>query len=111
MLADQLDMAIRIKDAGVGLYVDKRKFTVAKLSHCITEVLSDPKYASPIPHLKSSFRLAGGVARAADLIAHFALYGLDGSPRGDARPFTRPGPLPTKLATARPELVPLPRAS
>lgn len=109
MLADQLDMAIRIKDAGVGLYVDKRNFSVAKLSQCIANVLSDPKYALPIPHLKSSFRLAGGVARAADLIVHFALYGLDGSPRCDARAWT--GAAPTKLAAGRPQLVPLPRAS
>ena len=77
MLADQRDMAIRVEDAGVGLALDKRRLTSDALRQAILTVLHDPKFARNIPPIQSSFALAGGVRRAADLIEHAAAVGVD----------------------------------
>ncbi|PSB01522.1 glycosyltransferase [Merismopedia glauca] len=68
MFADQFDMAMRVKDAGVGLFVDKLAFTVSELRGAIEQVLSNSSFLKPIPALQASFRQAGGVSRAADII-------------------------------------------
>lgn len=68
MLADQFDMAMRVKDAGVGLFVDKLSFSPDELRSAIKQVISDPTFVEAIPAIQESFKQAGGVAYAADLI-------------------------------------------
>jgi UDP:flavonoid glycosyltransferase YjiC (YdhE family) len=68
MFADQFDMAMRVKDAGVGLFVNKLTFTASELRDAIERVLSDSSFLQPIPALQASFRQAGGVSCAADTI-------------------------------------------
>ena len=95
MLADQLDMAVRVQDAGAGVYVDKRKFTVSELATCIERVLTEASFRDALPALQSSFRLAGGVPRAVDLIEHFARFGIGYTVR-DA------GPVPSVAPSCSP---------
>jgi UDP:flavonoid glycosyltransferase YjiC (YdhE family) len=71
-LADQRDMAVRVLDAGVGLQLDKQRFTAAELRDSIRRVLSDPAFERNIPAIRASFARAGGVRRAADLIEQAA---------------------------------------
>ncbi|MEM8777848.1 MAG: glycosyltransferase [Cyanobacteria bacterium P01_G01_bin.49] len=68
MLADQFDMAMRIKDAGVGLVLNKLTFSSSDLRAAIKQVLANSTFLSPIPAIQASFHQAGGVSRAADLI-------------------------------------------
>jgi hypothetical protein len=66
----------RVVDAGVGLMLDKSRFTEAELGAAIRRVLHDGAFRRPIPAIQSSFRLAGGVRRAADVIEHFVAFGV-----------------------------------
>ncbi|MEO1637397.1 MAG: glycosyltransferase [Cyanobacteria bacterium J06631_9] len=68
MLADQLDMAIRVKDAGVGLFVDKLSFSSDDLRSTIEHVMLEPTFMEAIPAIQASFQQAGGISYAADLI-------------------------------------------
>jgi UDP:flavonoid glycosyltransferase YjiC (YdhE family) len=68
MLADQRDMGMRVEDAGVGLSLDKTRFTAAELRRAIARVMQEESFRTAIPAIQESFRRAGGAARAADLI-------------------------------------------
>lgn len=72
MFADQRDMAVRVADAGVGLYFEKSKFTAAQLRDAIVQVVNDPAFRERIPALQQAFAEAGGVRRAADVIEQAA---------------------------------------
>lgn len=76
MMAGQREMAIRVQDAGVGLSVNKSTFTPEELRRAVLRVLQDDSFRRPIPALQSLFKLAGGAGRAADLIEHFAAFGV-----------------------------------
>jgi zeaxanthin glucosyltransferase len=69
MLSDQRDMAVRVADAGVGRWMDKSRFTAAELASAIQRVSGDEAYRRRIAPLQDAFARAGGVERAADLIA------------------------------------------
>jgi UDP:flavonoid glycosyltransferase YjiC (YdhE family) len=75
MFADQRDMAIRVQDAGAGLFLNKTCFTSEDLKSAITKVMNNGSFRKNIPALQSSFKLAGGVKRAADLIEQFVAVG------------------------------------
>jgi UDP:flavonoid glycosyltransferase YjiC (YdhE family) len=75
LLADQHDMALRVVDAGVGVLLEKQRFNSADLRARIHDVLRNDGYRRAIPAVQSSFRLAGGVKRAVDLIEHVATFG------------------------------------
>ncbi|HEY2592537.1 MAG TPA: glycosyltransferase [Chloroflexota bacterium] len=77
MLADQRDMAIRVEDAGAGISLDKQTLSPAMLRQAIATVLHEPRFVRNIAPIRSSFVLAGGVRRAADLIEHAAAVGVD----------------------------------
>ncbi|HXT16178.1 MAG TPA: glycosyltransferase [Gemmatimonadaceae bacterium] len=68
MFADQRDMAIRVADAGVGVWIDKRKLERDALRSSIVRVMDDASFAAAIPKIQAAFARAGGVRRAADLI-------------------------------------------
>jgi MGT family glycosyltransferase len=72
MLGDQRDMGARIEDAGVGLCLDKTRFTAGQLRRAISRVMHEDAFRGAIPAIQASFRLAGGVSRAADLIERYA---------------------------------------
>jgi MGT family glycosyltransferase len=76
LFGDQLDMGLRVQDAGVGLLLGKSRLTPAELRHAIRRILSDDSFGRRIPEIQSSFALAGGVRRAADLIEHLAAVGV-----------------------------------
>jgi UDP:flavonoid glycosyltransferase YjiC (YdhE family) len=65
-------MGLRVQGAGVGLLLDKNTVTAGELQHAIARVAGDDAFRRPIPELQASFRAAGGVARAADLIEQAA---------------------------------------
>jgi UDP:flavonoid glycosyltransferase YjiC (YdhE family) len=72
MLADQRDMAVRVADAGVGLYLDKVTFTAAELRNAVARVLNEASFRDRIPALQRAFVEAGDVRRAADVIEQAA---------------------------------------
>ena len=76
LLADQYDMALRVTDAGVGLLLDKHQLSASQLRVAIHQVTQEDRFRRGIPAIQSSFRLAGGVRRAADLIEHAAAFGV-----------------------------------
>lgn len=82
MMAGQRDMAVRVQDAGVGLAVNKSTFTPEELRSAVLRVLQDDSFRRPLPALQSSFKLAGGARRAADLIEHFLAVGVAHYTRG-----------------------------
>jgi MGT family glycosyltransferase len=68
VLADQRDMATRLADAGVGLWLEKTRVTAAALQHAIRRVMDESSFRERIPAVQTAFTRAGGVRRAADLI-------------------------------------------
>jgi len=68
LFADQLDMAVRVTDAGAGVRLDKRRLSAAAVNDALTRVTSDSTFLAPMPALMQALRDAGGVRRAADLI-------------------------------------------
>jgi UDP:flavonoid glycosyltransferase YjiC (YdhE family) len=76
LFGDQLDMGTRVSDAGVGLVLDKNGVSGAALRDAIRRVLTEPSFGEALPPLQSSFRLAGGVRRAADLLEALAAVGV-----------------------------------
>jgi MGT family glycosyltransferase len=75
MFADQLDMAVRVADAGAGLWLDKHQFSPEALRTAIARVLDDETFRARIPPIQAVFARAGGVRRAADLIQQTAQRG------------------------------------
>ena len=67
-LGDQKGMAMRVRDAGVGLALDYRHLTSDELRRSVERVLFEPEFARRLPAIQETFRQAGGIARAADLI-------------------------------------------
>ncbi len=72
MFAAQYDMGMRVKDAGLGLLLNKALFTPKELQSAILEIIQNQRFSANISTVKQSFREAGGVQRAADLITHEA---------------------------------------
>jgi UDP:flavonoid glycosyltransferase YjiC (YdhE family) len=72
MFADQRDMAVRVADAGIGLWLDKRRFTAEQLQAAVLRVLLDDSFRKALPHVQQALLDAGGVRRAADLIERAA---------------------------------------
>jgi UDP:flavonoid glycosyltransferase YjiC (YdhE family) len=68
MLSDQRDMAARVADAGVGVWMDKTRFTAAQLRAAIDRVSRDGAFRERIAPIRRACASAGGVRRAADLI-------------------------------------------
>ena len=68
MFADQRDMAVRMADAGIGVWIEKTKVTASGLREAILRVMNDPRFTARIPGVQSALARAGGVRRAADLI-------------------------------------------
>lgn len=73
MFADQCDMGARVQDAGVGLILDKQRLTARQLQDFIRRVIQEEQFRQAIIPVQESFRLAGGVRRAADLIESAAM--------------------------------------
>jgi UDP:flavonoid glycosyltransferase YjiC (YdhE family) len=69
MFADQRDMAVRVQDAGAGLWLDKHDFTAGALAAAIERAATDRRFREVMPGLQRAQAAAGGAARAADLIA------------------------------------------
>jgi UDP:flavonoid glycosyltransferase YjiC (YdhE family) len=69
MLAAQRDMALRLCDAGAGVTLDKTRFHPAELRAAIHELLDNPSFERATQPIRKAFEAAGGVRRAADLIA------------------------------------------
>jgi len=72
MFADQRDMAVRVADAGIGVWLNKQLFTATALHAAILRVLDDPSFARAIPQAQEALASAGGARRAADLIERAA---------------------------------------
>jgi UDP:flavonoid glycosyltransferase YjiC (YdhE family) len=68
MFADQRDMAVRVADAGVGLWLDKSRFSAGDLRGAVVRVLTEEPFRRAIPAVQQALAAAGGVRRAADLI-------------------------------------------
>jgi MGT family glycosyltransferase len=68
MLSDQRDMAVRVADAGVGLWMDKTAFTAPQLREAIDRVRRDPGFRERIAPIQRACAEAGGIGRAADII-------------------------------------------
>ena len=68
MFADQRDMAARMTDAGIGLRLDKTRFSAAELREAVLRVLREPSFPQRMPAAQAALAKAGGVRRAVDLI-------------------------------------------
>ncbi len=72
MFADQLDMGVRLSDAGIGICLDKVRFTAFELRQALQQAMSDSSFAVNLARVRGCFQRAGGPARAADLIVQAA---------------------------------------
>jgi UDP:flavonoid glycosyltransferase YjiC (YdhE family) len=75
LFVDQRDMARRLADVGVAVVLDKTTATADDVARALRRVVADDGYRRALPALQSCVRLAGGSARAADLIEHVASHG------------------------------------
>ncbi len=72
MFVAQRDMAQRVSDAGVGVFLDKHTFTPDELRAAVLCVMHDDSFRTATVAIRASFARAGGVRRAADLIERLA---------------------------------------
>lgn len=72
MFAAQRDMGFRLTDAGVGIHLDKTRFSPDDLRSAIEDVLTNDSYRNAIGPVRRALYEAGGVHRAADLIEAYA---------------------------------------
>ncbi len=72
MLADQRDMAVRVEDAGAGVWLDKTTFTPEMLGASIDRVATEMRFTEAMPPLQRALSAAGGAPRAADVILQAA---------------------------------------
>jgi UDP:flavonoid glycosyltransferase YjiC (YdhE family) len=72
MFAAQRDMGSRLTDAGVGVQLDKARFTPEALRAAVEQVLKNDAFQRATQPIRKQFDAAGGVSRAADLIEAFA---------------------------------------
>jgi polyene glycosyltransferase len=68
MFGPQRDMGLRVVDAGVGVLLDKTRFTAGELRAAIQRVVDEPSFRHATVPIREAFEAAGGVRRAADLI-------------------------------------------
>ncbi len=68
LFADQLDMAMRLADAGAGLLLSKHALRAEDVRAAVRRVAGDPAFRRPIRGLQAVLLAAGGVERAADLL-------------------------------------------
>ena len=68
LFADQLDMAMRLADAGVALLLSKQGLRADAVRASVRRVVDDSAFRRPMPALQSALAAAGGVERAADLL-------------------------------------------
>jgi UDP:flavonoid glycosyltransferase YjiC (YdhE family) len=68
MFSDQRDMAVRVSDAGAGLWMDKTTFTASQLREAIARVLSNDSFRERITPIQAAIAASGGITRAADII-------------------------------------------
>ena len=75
---DQLDCAMRGVDAGVARVLDKKRFTSEDIRKEISSILSlEEEFQSGISRAKDLLKLAGGTARAVDLVEHVYVHGTE----------------------------------
>jgi MGT family glycosyltransferase len=68
MFGDQQDLALRVADAGIGVWLDKQRFTTEELRGAILRVLNAKAFRLAMVNVQGAVAAAGGVGRAADLI-------------------------------------------
>jgi UDP:flavonoid glycosyltransferase YjiC (YdhE family) len=73
MFGDHQDLALRVADAGIGVWLRKEKFTTDELRDAILRVLKDKAFVDAMAKVQRALAAAGGVAHAADLIEVQAL--------------------------------------
>ena len=96
LFAAQGDMAWRVHDAGVGSRVDKHRFKPEELRARIVEACADEHFRANIATIRQTFKDAGGVRAAADLVEQSAPAPLSSGAREEIarRALTMPGPSP-----------------
>lgn len=77
MFFDQYHMDNQVQNAGVGLSLDKFKFTSNELKTKIEQILNNNNYSRNIERVQAQMKLHGGVQRAADVIETVARFGSD----------------------------------
>lgn len=68
LFADQLDMALRARDAGVALLLSKHALKANDLRVAVRRVMGESTFRHTMPRLQAALLAAGGVERAADLL-------------------------------------------
>jgi polyene glycosyltransferase len=69
MFADQRDMAVMAADAGAGVWFDRRQLSAESVRTGIERVMTEARFKDSLAPLQHAIALAGGTARAADVIA------------------------------------------
>ncbi len=77
MFFDQYHMDNQVHNTGVGLSLDKFKFTSDELKTKIEQILNSKNYSRNIERVQAQMKLHGGVQRAADIIETVAQFGSD----------------------------------
>jgi UDP:flavonoid glycosyltransferase YjiC (YdhE family) len=65
---DQPAIAARVRHAGAGEVLSRKRLTATRLKAAVRRVLEVPEYQRRASQLKTSIERAGGVERAADIV-------------------------------------------
>jgi hypothetical protein len=69
LFGDQLDMAMRVQDAGVGLWLNKLSFTAAQIKASIAQLM-DNSFVERGKLVQKTIEMAGGTKKAVDWIEY-----------------------------------------
>ena len=101
MFGDQLDMAQRVRDAGLGAYLDKDSFTPSQVADglaLLLRLLTSSQWVRRGELLRETVAMAGGLDRAVALID----YAARTYPHKAAEPLAPEGPVRVQYVAARP---------
>ncbi|MDQ6481338.1 nucleotide disphospho-sugar-binding domain-containing protein [Dyadobacter sp. LHD-138] len=71
---DQSHVAGRVVATGCGVRLNYRRFKARHLKEAVQEILSEPDYKASAEQIGTSFREAGGTAKAAELLESLVLH-------------------------------------
>jgi len=74
--ADQIAMAVRVSDGGVGIHLNKRRVTSQQIKESVHLLLTQESFRTNCARVSAELRLSGGAKRVADLIEMNVKYGL-----------------------------------
>jgi MGT family glycosyltransferase len=93
---EQLNNALRVRELGAGLVIEKRSVTAGQIRRAARRILDDPGFAARARAIGESFRNSGGSRRGVEAIFDYLKRKLTAAAGTPAGSDCRPAPTPSR---------------